>query len=269
MPPELVKPQAAAAAPTTTLTMADGESYKLTLNANAFANLEELLGINFLEGTFRPDSAINIRAFIWACMEEEYPDLSLEDVGALLHWGQLPKIMEAVSQLMGAGMTASDPNSLAPYVPTPKPVLARALELSGLSGMESFCDLGCGDGRSLEIAAGLTRGTVVGFETNNERVELSRSVAALLNQERRDCGQVLVRDVDIRKYEGGHNVVFVYLLTSSNRLLQETLSKGVPPGGRVVTHAFPMPGWKPTKEEVFYHEDRPYGLFVYEIGKHL
>ena len=253
----------------TTLRLADGKEYTLILNANAFAELEELLGINFLEGTFRPDSAVNIRAFIWACMEERYPHLSLTDVGALLHWGQLPQIIEAIGILMSSGVTAADPNSLAPYVPTPEGVLARAIEISGLTGTQSFCDLGCGDGRSLKLAAAATAGEVLGYETNAERYGLCTKLAAQLNSTRQDCGQVTIRQEDVRQYTGAHDVVFVYLLTSSNRVLQPLLLQHLPVGSRVVTHAFPMPGWRYSKYEIFEHEERAYALYVYEIGKHV
>ena len=47
----------------------------------------------------------------------------------------------------------ADAVDLAPWVPTPQPVVDRMLELAGVSGRDVLFDIGCGDGRIVITAA--------------------------------------------------------------------------------------------------------------------
>ena len=63
-----------------------------------------------------------------------------------------------------------DAASLAPYVPTPYPVVHRMLELAGVTSDDVVYDLGCGDGRIVITAAERFGARGVGIDYDPERI---------------------------------------------------------------------------------------------------
>lgn len=154
--------------------------------------------------------------------------------------------------------------SLAPYVPSPQPIVERMLDAAGLKSGETVYDLGCGDGRVLITAARKFRAKSVGVELNEKLV--SQANSAIDQNNVRDMAKVIhgnLLDVDLSPAD----VVTLYLLTESNAKLKPRLEKFLKPGARVVSHDFEIKGWKPVRvEEVAAHR-RAHKIYVYEIGK--
>ena len=147
-------------------------------------------------------------------------------------------------------LAQQQPASLAPYVPTPRDVVNRMLELAGVTKDDVVYDLGCGDGRIVITAAQRFGARGVGIDFNPERI-----AEANANAERagvRDLVTFIEQDamlVDVSEA----TVVTLYLLSSSNVKLRPILTRQLRPGSRIVSHAFRMGDWDP--DETYRFED--------------
>lgn len=71
----------------------------LRLDMNALATAEDLTGRNFLTSAAWRDLGVReVRALLFACLKDEDPALTLEDVGRHLHLGNLGDV---IALLMG------------------------------------------------------------------------------------------------------------------------------------------------------------------------
>ncbi len=106
---------------------------------------------------------------------------------------------------------------LAPYVPTPMPVVEKMLELAKLTKDDVVYDLGCGDGRIVVHAAAKYGARGVGVDYDPVRV--AEANAEVLKAKVQDRVTILEHDamtVDISPA----TVVTLYLLPDSNRKLK-------------------------------------------------
>ena len=150
---------------------------------------------------------------------------------------------------MGLGTgTAQEPQSLAPFVPTPQDVVDRMLELAGVTKNDVVYDLGCGDGRIVITAAERYGARGVGVDIDPLRV------AESIENARRAGVSHLVEffeqdalKVDVSKA----TVVTLYLLSSSLLKLRPILTRQLRPGARIVSHAFSMGDWEADKVDRF------------------
>lgn len=152
----------------------------------------------------------------------------------------------------GSGVVAATPpwaqQSLAPFVPTPQDVVARMLELAGVTKSDVVYDLGCGDGRIVITAAKKYGARGVGVDIDPERIAESKAnaekagVTKLVEFRQQDAMTVDVSPA---------TVVTLYLLTDSNLKLRPILTKQLKPGSRIVSHAFSMGDWPPDQDEEF------------------
>lgn len=150
---------------------------------------------------------------------------------------------------------------LAPFVPTPMPVVERMLDVAGVRGAMHVVDLGAGDGRLL--LAALDRGaSVAGFELHQGRYEALK--AKIEAHRHRDCA--CVYRCDIRNAEISlADVVFLYLLQTSNAALQPKLLAECKPGALIVSHDFSMPDWAAERVEHVTAEGRAHTIYAYRI----
>ena len=132
-----------------------------------------------------------------------------------------------------------------PYVPTPHEVVKAMIALAGVKKGDVVYDLGCGDGR-IVIAAVKTPGVRgVCVDIDPDRIRESRDNAARegvgerIRFERADLFQVPIADA---------SVVTMYLLPEVNLRLRPRLRAELRPGTRIVSHAFSMGDWKPTRK---------------------
>ena len=152
-------------------------------------------------------------------------------------------------------------NKLAPYVASPARVVDLMLEMARIKPGETVYDLGSGDGRIVIAAAGKYKAKAVGVEISPKLVasataEIER--AGLSTDARVVQGDVLQTDFT------GADVVTLYLETKLNAELRPRLEKFLKPGARVVSHDYPVPGWKPTRVEKV--EGRVmHTIYLYEI----
>src|SRR5690606_15964693 len=142
----------------------------------------------------------------------------------------------------------SEPTSLAPYVPTPQDVVERMLELANVTSKDTVYDLGCGDGRIVVTAAKKYGARGVGVDINPDRIRESQENAKKAGVEH--LVEFRLQDamtVDVSPA----TVVTLYLLSSSNAKLRPILTRQLKPGARIVSHAFSMGDWEPTKTDTF------------------
>jgi SAM-dependent methyltransferase len=152
-------------------------------------------------------------------------------------------------------------NKLAPYVASPARVVDLMLEMARIKPGETVYDLGSGDGRIVIAAAEKYKAKAVGVEISPKLVASATADierAGLAGQARVIQGDVLKTDFT------GADVVTMYLETKLNGELRPNLEKFLKPGARVVSHDYPVPGWKPTRVEKI--EGRVmHTVYLYEI----
>ena len=150
--------------------------------------------------------------------------------------------------LAGAGgvLRAEEGARTPPFITTPADVVERMLSLAGTGPGDTVFDLGSGDGRIVITAARKFGARGVGIELDPRLVVKSRENARLARVADRVTfveGDVLASDIS------GASVVTVYLLPSLIDRLQPRFVDELKPGTRIVSHAFPMVGWKPDRTD--------------------
>lgn len=131
----------------------------------------------------------------------------------------------------------------APYFPTLKQPVEDSLDLLDMKPGQVVYDLGCGDGRLLKAAA--RRGLkAVGYELN-PFVFLYAWVTCLRWGTRARVRYGNFWKADLSKADG----VFVFLITHYMDRLENKLSKELPAGTKVVSHAFKLPGRKALRKK--------------------
>ena len=174
------------------------------------------------------------------------------------------RFLPAFLLLIPALLVAQTPRyakKLAPYVPSPQPVVDRMLEMAKLKPGEVLYDLGCGDGRILITAAQRYKVKAVGVEISDKLAHLATdrvSKLGLLDQVKIIQGDMM--EVDLSDAD----VVTIYLLTLSNEQLRPRLEKYLKPGARVISHDFSVPGWKPTLVDKS-DDHHGHSIYLYEM----
>ena len=135
----------------------------------------------------------------------------------------------------------SDAIDLAPWVPTPQPVVDRMLELAAVTAKDVLFDIGCGDGRIVITAARRYGARGVGIDIDKAMIEASERNAKAAGVER----QVKFIGMDATKADISEaTVVSLYLLPESNALMRPILELQLRPKSRVVCHNYAIPGWE-------------------------
>jgi SAM-dependent methyltransferase len=135
----------------------------------------------------------------------------------------------------------ADAVDLAPWVPTPQPVVDRMLEIASVSGKDVLYDIGCGDGRIVITAARRYGARGVGIDIDKAMIDESEKDAASAGVGR----QVKFLCMDATKADISEaTVVSLYLLPESNALMRPLLDAQLRPKSRVVCHNYTIPGWE-------------------------
>ena len=148
-------------------------------------------------------------------------------------------------------LARQDPDSLAPYVPTPQDVVNRMLDLAGVTKDDVVYDLGCGDGRIVITAAQRFGARGVGIDFDPRRIAEANANARRAGVE--DLVTFIEQDA-MRVDVSDATVVTLYLLSSSNMKLRPVLTRQLRPGSRIVSHAFRMGDWEPDVTDRFEDE---------------
>lgn len=133
-----------------------------------------------------------------------------------------------------------------PWVPTRDKVIDRIFKLVELSERDVFYDLGCGDGRVAVEAAKRYGAKAVCIEIRQDLVEKA------IKRVKKEGVEDLVKVIHGNFFEiplSDATVVYMYLLTSVNRLLKPKLKRELRIGTRIITLDFEIPGWRPVHVE--------------------
>jgi SAM-dependent methyltransferase len=141
---------------------------------------------------------------------------------------------------------AGEPGDLAPFVPSPMPVVRRMLEVAGVTSADVVYDLGAGDGRIVIEAAKRHGARGVGIEYDRRLCDLARARAE--REGVADKVEIRHEDVMVADFSEA-TVITLYLLPSANERLLPRL-QALRPGTRVVSHDYRIGDWKPLLEEV-------------------
>jgi SAM-dependent methyltransferase len=153
---------------------------------------------------------------------------------------------------------------IAPYVPTPREVVDRMLELAEVGKGDLLYDLGSGDGRIVITAARRYGVKAVGFEIDPNLVKRSRDNI-------REAGVehlVEIREQDVRTVDfSPASVLTMYLYPAANLRLRPAILRQLKPGSRVVSHEFGMGSWKPDRtEQLMDSADHLRTIYLWRIG---
>jgi hypothetical protein len=256
--------------------MVGGAKRRLTLNENAVIDLYELTGDDLFAlgqrlaapGASPAEKMRAMRLLAWTCLSQSQKFAGKpETVSKVGEWlsadqGIRLEVMRACGSLIEHYLRQmSGPpefeGQLAPFVPTPEnvvEVMARFVKPG-----DTVTDLGAGDGRLLDAAREAGAATVFGYEREVNRYD------KLENKYRHD-EMVKVFNTDIRDADiSGSDVVFLYLLGTSNAELKNKLLSEMKPGALVVSHDFAMPEWEPNEEVRVTCPDREHVVYVWTI----
>jgi hypothetical protein len=159
----------------------------------------------------------------------------------------------------------ADAADLAPFVPTPMPVVRRMLEMAGVGRGDVVYDLGCGDGRIVITAAKTDLARGVGIDIDPELIKKCRAAA-----NREGVGGItrfICMDAT-RAHVTEATVLALYLLPESLETLEPLFERELKPGARIVSHNYRMPGWdgRLAAEDVVKDEDgRAHKIFLYKM----
>jgi len=175
--------------------------------------------------------------------------------------GVIP-VLVALASLPGFAQDPRFANKLAPYVASPVRVVDLMLDIAKVKPGEVVIDLGCGDGRILVAADEKYKAKAVGVEISPKLVAEARE---RISKQGLTAEQAQVIQGDLLKADlNGADVVTIYLATEVNSQLRPRLEKYLKPGARVVSHDFPVPGWKPTR--IDRTDGRPeHAIYLYEM----
>jgi SAM-dependent methyltransferase len=154
--------------------------------------------------------------------------------------------------------------ALAPFVPSPQPMIDTMLTVAGTTPSDLVYDLGSGTGDIVITAAGSFGAQATGIEIDEDLVALS--AARLVEHSVVPRARILRGDfleVDLAPA----TVVTLYQLPAVNDLLRPLLQAQLRPGARVVSLDFPVPGWEPRRVVTSRLPDgSKHAVFLYLIG---
>ena len=137
--------------------------------------------------------------------------------------------------------TAASGSILAPWVPTREELIPYIMLLAKPKPGDVMYDLGCGDGRVV-VEVALRGAKAVCVELNKELIERAKERA-------RKSGVIdritFINDDFFKVSLEDATIVYMYLLTSVNRMLKPKLERELRLGTRVITLDFEVPGWRP------------------------
>lgn len=255
-----------------------GAVRRLALDANAMIAMSELTGTDitqeFMElakpsGNGYTGKLKNMRNMLWALSASACPEFVLDpgrtvqQVGAWFGLRDIPRIAEALAKLMGGlEMPKEFPEQMAPFVPSPMPVVEAMVRLAELKPGHLLVDLGAGDGRLMFRAVEAEGVEAWGYELHQERFDALRLRAS--NHSKASSLHLYRQDVRHARMDKA-DAVTLYLLPLSNAALKAKLLAECKPGARIISHDFAMPDWEPETTEQVQCEDRIHTVYRWII----
>ena len=152
--------------------------------------------------------------------------------------------------------------SLSVYEPSRMEVVDAVMELLALGGDDVLVDIGSGDGRFV-VAAARAGAAAVGVERQGPLVARARDNAAMAGVGGRAA--FLHADVmTLPSVVSRATVVTMFLTPAGFEVLIPWLETVVRPGTRIVSHTWPVPGWRPRRVVVVDDASgRPWPVYLY------
>ena len=146
------------------------------------------------------------------------------------------------------------------YVPTPKDIVRRMLQLASLRRGETLFDLGAGDGRIIIEAVRRFGANAVGVEIDPERISRIRE-RLNATKTHAELLEANLFSVDLSSAD----VIAIYLSDSANVKLAPKLKAELKLGARVVSLDYMLPGWMPEREAEVNTSGITRKLYLYRI----
>lgn len=135
----------------------------------------------------------------------------------------------------------------APFVPIPIEVARESLRLAKIGPDDILCDLGCGDGRVLRLAAeefGVKK--ALGYE-----IAIWPYLKFKIENLKREISQVKIYRKNLFAADlSSVTVVFLYLYPKLLERLKEKLLKELPSGALVISCRYGISGLRPTQSSI-------------------
>ena len=142
------------------------------------------------------------------------------------------------------------------WIPTPKKVVRKMLQLASVDADDTLFELGSGDGRIIFMAATEFGAKAVGIEADPVRVLWTLiwiRLKGLKDQVNVLWGNFFKKDLTAA------SVVTIYQSTDINNRLKDKLMRELKPGTRVISHSFTFECWEPIKV------DKESKVYVYKL----
>lgn len=135
--------------------------------------------------------------------------------------------------------------TFAPFMPTSKKIIEKALELAQLKPNEFLYDLGSGTGKVLVISEKNFKAKGVGIEYSTPFFIISKINLFLQGVKQSKVYNKSFLDADLSKAD----VIFMFLTPKAFRLLENKIKTEVKLGTRIVTFSSPLLSLTPEKIE--------------------
>ncbi len=154
---------------------------------------------------------------------------------------------------------------LAPFVPSPQPMVDKMLAVAQVRSSDVVYDLGSGDGQIVIAAAQRFGARATGIEIDDDLVRLATARVAqsgLGARARIMRGDILSTDLSPA------TVITLYQLPAVNERLRPLLEAQLRSGARVVSLDFPVPGWTAVRVVTATLPDgSQHAVYLYSIGQ--
>jgi SAM-dependent methyltransferase len=151
---------------------------------------------------------------------------------------------------------------IGPFVPMADAVVRRMLTVADVRPGEIVYDVGAGDGRIIATAACDFNAKAVGVKLHNSRYEL---ITERIRLEGLDKLARAIKADFLNVDLSNANVVTLYLLNSVNSTIRPKLERELKPGARIVSHDFPIQGWKPVRVEKVSAHRNSHLIYLYQL----
>jgi SAM-dependent methyltransferase len=140
--------------------------------------------------------------------------------------------------------TAGQPGKDVVWVPTPRELVEKMLDMANVTPQDFVMDLGSGDGRNV-IAAARRGARALGVEYNPDLVELSRNLA----KEAGVADRATFVQGDMYAADVSQATVLALFLKPENLDKMQDKFLAMKPGSRIVLNTFPVTDWDPDATE--------------------
>ena len=163
---------------------------------------------------------------------------------------------------VAAGCATEELHRVAPYMPTPHPVVDAMLKLAKVRRDDVVYDLGCGDGRIVIAAARYYGARGVGVDIDPRLVHEANAAANAAGVSGR--ARFAVQDLFETDFSEA-TVITLFLYPEMNARLLPKFRSQLRPGTRIVSHQFRIGDWQPDRIEAARFANRGYPIFLWVV----